>query len=264
MALNVFGCPNSSLATHKRAMNNESMEDNVYHSCGIWPQASLINHSCTCSARRSFIGDMMVVRATGDLEPGDEVTFWYQIPHFKANMRDKLKGWGFVCDCALCQDAKQTKATVKKERTKLRAALTEKCNSPVPSHKAMERLIDKLEATYAVSPDLVPRLGHWDAQMQVARIYAAKGNMDQAFKSACKVLVFLDFSLDDSKKGFEIKKWGMVLDYLIDAFMFIGSALIELKALASAKKAYQYAKTVYRIVVGEDETFEKTYEDHVV
>lgn len=265
MSLNVFGCPSSSLEIHMRAQNNKSIDEKHHHSCGIWPQASYINHSCMGSARRSFIGDMLIVRATRDLELGDEVTFPYRKPELDEDMRDKLKNWGFECACSLCAESKQTKASVKKERTKLAAVLMKECStrSRKPSVSSIERLLNRLEATYKSSPELVPRLGQWVPQMQVARVHMGNGNMHQAFRAACKVLVFLGFSLDESMDEFEVKKWGLVVDYLIESFLFIGEALAKLKATKSAEKAKGYAKTVYRIVIGEDETFEKTYKDWV-
>lgn len=259
MALNVFGNPISSLITHKRIMKNESAEDKAHHSCGIWPQASYINHSCTASARRSFIGDMIIVRATRDMEPGEEVTFWYQVPHYDENMRDKLKSWGFECDCTICQDAKKTKAVVKKERMKLRELLKKESKASASPGAAMECLIKKMEATYTTSPDLVPRLSLWDVQLRVAQLYMQQGKLDQAFKAGCKVFTLLGFEVVESKDDFEIKKWGMLFDSLIDAFFVISDVLLKLNAYKGARKADEYAKTVYKMVVGEDESFEKTY-----
>lgn len=51
-----------------------------FHTCGIWTLASYTNHSCYSNASRSFIGDMMVVRASQDLAPNTELTFWYHPP----------------------------------------------------------------------------------------------------------------------------------------------------------------------------------------
>ncbi|KAH7399189.1 hypothetical protein DE146DRAFT_783222 [Phaeosphaeria sp. MPI-PUGE-AT-0046c] len=260
MSLNVFGCPISSLTMHKRALKNQSVEEKAHHSCGIWPHASMINHSCTASARRSFIGDMIIVRATCDLQPGDEVTFWYQVPHFGEKIRDKLKDWGFECDCALCQDAKQTTAVTSKARTKLRAALKREMKSPAPACAAIERLVKKLDSTYTSPTDLVPRLGVWDLQMFLARTYMEHGKPLQAFKAACKALTVLGFALVESKDDFEVKKWGILFNPLIDLFFLIEDALFDLKAFKASKKADGYARTVFKMVVGENDSFDKTYD----
>jgi hypothetical protein len=89
MSLNVFGCPESSLTTHNNVIANKPNEEKEYDLCGIWTQASYINH-----ARRSFIGDMMIVRAAKDIDSDTEITFWYQVPtdHNSKKMQEKLLG----------------------------------------------------------------------------------------------------------------------------------------------------------------------------
>lgn len=261
MSLNVFGCPTSSLSSHKSLMKEESPLEGpkAYRSCGIWPKASLINHSCTSTARRAFIGDMMIVRATRDMAAGEELTFWYQVPQFKVDMKEELKSWGFECECAICEDVKQTKQAIKKERTKLHTELQKVAKGSATTAVKLERLINKMDATYTRSAEEVPRLGLWDAQMFLARMCLDEGNISKAFKAACKVLTLLGFVIDASQGGFEVKKWGLMVDHLVDAFFLIKVILIKLREVESAKKAEAYAKTAFKIVVGEDASFEKTY-----
>ncbi|PGH18369.1 hypothetical protein AJ79_00435 [Helicocarpus griseus UAMH5409] len=79
--LTSFGCPlpsretimSSRLGTYGQ---KPKYEDEKFHSCGIWPIASYINHSCNSNARGAFIGDMMIVRATRDIAANTEITFW--------------------------------------------------------------------------------------------------------------------------------------------------------------------------------------------
>ncbi|KAL4861267.1 hypothetical protein BDV12DRAFT_204185 [Aspergillus spectabilis] len=83
MALNCFSCPLSSLETHIRSSTDKAeatRAGNEFHSCGVWPLASYINHSCDSNAQRSFNGDMMIVRATRDITRDSEITFWYKSP----------------------------------------------------------------------------------------------------------------------------------------------------------------------------------------
>jgi len=42
---------------------------------GIWIISSYINHSCISNCRRSFIGDMQIIRATQDLHADTELVF---------------------------------------------------------------------------------------------------------------------------------------------------------------------------------------------
>lgn len=162
MSFNVFGCPRSSLDTHRNSINEKPSKTTAYHSCGIWTQASFINHSCTSNARRSFIGDMMIVRATRDLDPSTEITFWHQKPEGDPKkMREKLKNWQFSCTCAICNNDKATGAAVFAERVKLMKEL-KRAFGQAPPHTAklseVVRLLESLKNTYSRPTDDVPRL----------------------------------------------------------------------------------------------------------
>ncbi|KFY88611.1 hypothetical protein V500_06244 [Pseudogymnoascus sp. VKM F-4518 (FW-2643)] len=80
ISFNSFGCPLSSMNSQAKVRDHKDEPESAFHSTGIWIQASYINHSCTSNARRSFIGDMMIVRATRDLKKGTELSFWYHCP----------------------------------------------------------------------------------------------------------------------------------------------------------------------------------------
>lgn len=76
--------------------------------------ASYINHCCDSNARRSFICDMMIVRATSDLPPDTEVTFWHRVPNDNDydHLRKGFDHWGFECDCVICQDVRASGRSV--------------------------------------------------------------------------------------------------------------------------------------------------------
>ena len=76
IALNVFGCPQITLKTHFSHHSPEQQErQKHHHTTGIFLKASLINHSCHNNARRSFIGDMIIVRAAKDIPADTEISF---------------------------------------------------------------------------------------------------------------------------------------------------------------------------------------------
>lgn len=94
--------------------------DKQFHSCGVWPLASYINHSCNSNARRAFIGDMMIVRATRDLAPDEEINFWYHTPSWKKMMTAKRNsGTG---------DSDVTAPCVKMIRPRIRRSSTAESN----------------------------------------------------------------------------------------------------------------------------------------
>ncbi|CAG8888506.1 unnamed protein product [Penicillium egyptiacum] len=66
VSLDSFGSPTSSRGDHTYNARDASGSPERLHNCGIWPYASMINHSCMSNAHRAFIGDMMIIRAATD------------------------------------------------------------------------------------------------------------------------------------------------------------------------------------------------------
>jgi hypothetical protein len=52
---------------------------------------------------------------------------------------------------------------------------------------------------------------------------------------------------------------GLVVDHLVEAFLHARDAYQAIEAWSNGKKAEDYARTTYKIVVGEDVLFETTY-----
>jgi hypothetical protein len=266
MSSNVFGCPQSSLNTHRNSNTDKSNEATAYHSCGIWTQASFINHSCTSNARRSFIGDMMIVRATRDLEPGTEITFWYQIPEGDPKkLQEKLSNWQFTCTCAICDNDKETGAAVFAERAKLMKEL-KRAFGQAPPHTAklskVVRLLESLKNTYSRPMDEVPRLMLWDPQALLMRIYMSEGNVQKVLESFQQVLTLLGFIVtgaDSTSVPFRIVKWGLLVDYLIEVFLQARGTFETIGAKNDSKTAELYARVAFKMVVGEDTSFDSTY-----
>lgn len=68
---------------------------------GIWLQASRMNHACNSNTTRTFLGDLMVVRATKDIAKDGEITLSYFDPGNIPSEQQKA-WWGFVCSCTVC------------------------------------------------------------------------------------------------------------------------------------------------------------------
>lgn len=71
---------------------------------GIWIEASYINHSCLANVSRSFVGDMMVIRAQRAIKKGEELLHTYVPAHNTAEQKKKaFKAMGFTCKCDVCK-----------------------------------------------------------------------------------------------------------------------------------------------------------------
>ena len=273
---NVFGCPVSSLDSHIESCDrssptgNKTSEQKRHHSSGIWTHASYINHSCTKSACRAFIGNMMIVRASRDMEAGTEITFWYIAPDGTKSAKDLdevHKHWGFVCGCAICLDARATSATILTKRQKLtedvkRAFHFDTPTAPQIELERIERLLDTLRQTYTQAAKDVPRLSLWDLQLAMTRIYASQNKVGKTMELAMKGLTSLGFVVagaDSSQTLFTIVRWGLLANNLVEIFLHVRTAFMAMKAVKDAARAKEYAKTAFKILVGEDESFDATY-----
>jgi hypothetical protein len=265
MCLNVFGCPPSSLASQKENMSGKEENKKANHSSGIWTRASYINHCCTSTVQRAFIGDMMIIRANQDMDTGTEITFWYHSP-INSNVTDlqkKLENWGFVCDCVICEDGRATKATIVQERKQLLrqakrifdAAGTTKTNK-------LERLLNAVEKLYAKPADEVPRTQLWDPFLALAQVFVKQGRPDKALEWITKGLKSLGFKitgLDSSTSAFLVLKWGLAVDALVVAFLYAKDAFRAIGIWEKSMQAEDYARLAYKIIVGEDSSFDAIY-----
>jgi hypothetical protein len=238
-----------------------------FHSCGVWRLASYINHSCLSNAHRSFIGDMMVVRATKDLAPNTEVTFWYKSPFTRESEGDPLDlgHWGFKCDCAMCREVQGTDKTVMSKRTKLLADLRRLPKSlRETTSSRIEKIISGLAKTYTQPATTVPRLALWTSCLSLAAVYAASHRPQKAVELGLKALESLGFVIQggklpqDANRSLSVKKWGLMTDGVVGCWMILSGSYQTLAPGLEAQ-AEHYARISYRICVGEDQSFDETY-----
>ncbi len=277
ISLNCFGCPQVSTLTSHQKMQHQGRshptkpfapdESNGFHSCGLWPTASYINHSCTSNARRAFIGDMLIARATRDLPANTEITWWYQPPNSAERNKTLLRQWGFVCDCPLCEDEKSTSAAVLGKREVLTAGLRKqiaslrkgggKKETGVAVAK-IDAALDALAATYTRPASEVPRLAVW-AVMQnllMAVVGLEQVPMARKVKLLLAMLRSLGYVIEGGVGGtLKVQQWGLMMDGVVECWAFLRDAY-RLTAPELVVPAEGYARTAYRMVFGEDETFD--------
>ncbi|KAK1778009.1 hypothetical protein QBC45DRAFT_452057 [Copromyces sp. CBS 386.78] len=92
---NCFSSPLSTYDDTKPTYNSARMAK------GLWAHSSLMNHSCVPNTMRSFVGDMLICRATRDVKEGEELFQQYVPVKTLVDVRNKEfeEGWGFECRC---------------------------------------------------------------------------------------------------------------------------------------------------------------------
>ncbi|KAJ4287868.1 hypothetical protein N0V88_007581 [Collariella sp. IMI 366227] len=177
--------------------------------------------TCVSNARRAFIGDFMIARATRDLSANTEITWWYQPPGANnyAKQKEKLGHWGFEV------------IVVKKEVVVGR----------------MEAAVKAMGETYGRPASEVPRLAVWEAlQKPLMKLVQTKQlRAGQMVKLILMAFEALGFVIEGGASGtVVVRQWGLLMDAVVDL------------APELVKTAEGYARTAYRMVFGEDETFE--------
>ncbi|KAI0719169.1 hypothetical protein C8T65DRAFT_725512 [Cerioporus squamosus] len=75
---------------------------------GLYPLASLFNHSCSANALWYCIGDVMIIRATGPIPAGTEITIRYSGEESYEDRQAALKKHMVeLCACPLCEQDRQ-------------------------------------------------------------------------------------------------------------------------------------------------------------
>ncbi|KAJ5502157.1 hypothetical protein N7463_005031 [Penicillium fimorum] len=197
--LNGFGCPLFSRESHIGALKGDDdtakKVNGQFHSSGVWLMASHINHSCMSNARRSFIGDMMIIRASKDLPPNTEITFWYKSPmsrdpkEFPAN----LQHWGIRCDCILCQEALSTSSSILSTRNRIWADLRRLFKTSKINLRKIEDKVSTLAGTYSQPASEVPHLTLESPYLSLAAIYASSRKLEKSVEFGLKTLESLGF-----------------------------------------------------------------------
>ncbi|KXJ86816.1 hypothetical protein Micbo1qcDRAFT_218559 [Microdochium bolleyi] len=280
ISLNAFGAPPTSRDALSRRINPDSQHDTPdtpttttasrFATSGLWLLASRINHSCYGNCRRSFIGDVQIVRAARDLPAGTELVFGYRAAQHNeshAEVQAALRGyWGFECGCELCGVRLATTGEMLARRKVLKK---EKKRMDVD---AALRILEEIEeATYPpASPDaegVSIRIELWDAYFALGAEMLGRGEPTGCIRMIVRGLKALGFNVTATAAAATVSHWGYTTDLVPLAFLQLFTAYKTLTtpagaarepeacaAAAAAANAKKYAGVAYSILVGESET----------
>ncbi|KAG5660249.1 hypothetical protein KAF25_003771 [Fusarium avenaceum] len=280
ISINAFGSPrtsqgffNDTLVAAKNPSKDPKdiidMKETLFSTSGIWLLASRINHSCSGNCRRSFIGDMQIVRATQDIAASTELLFFYHPPNaleLYDEVQKKLQPWDFVCDCEMCKERKKTPTSVLERREECYKDLMEHTRDLTNFDAAKaNRLQRGVEKTYTGKPAKKVR-------MELAEVYAALGSRyrvdnkaAESGKMIIKALEALGYIIvaslpGDSQPHLEVKHWGVAEHYVPWLFLQLTVAYYAHNPRLYQKARY-YAQVSYSMIVGEGESIWDVFTD---
>lgn len=250
---NSFGCPVPSSAT-KQIVGELSQNSSGN---GVWIMPSFINHACpgAGSARRSFIGDMMVVRAARDIKKGEQITHAYNLTtEFDTRRANLLKIWGFVCDCSLCAaELLETSAIRNKRQTQLATILKLNGQSTNFLKKGIQ-LVRLLESTYTKPATEQPRHVVFEAFRHLA-IMEKGTTLDEILVTLHGALEALGYKIGESQGKVFITRHGSIATSLPEIFHQCSIAYSIFGDVSMAESYNEIAASFYEVIFGERKSF---------
>lgn len=102
--LNAYRCA-PPVSDYAFADGSGAGEEERHSSYGVFPLASLFNHSCAPNMCKVLLADWVFLRAARDIEPCEELTQFYCDIRMPVEMRQKELSdlFGFSCTCPRCR-----------------------------------------------------------------------------------------------------------------------------------------------------------------
>jgi len=277
---NCFGCPltskdaisdpewNRASKLPSTIQHDEGSQSPLYRTTGLWLKASFINHSCDPTCRRSFLGDLQIVRAARDLPAGTELTFSYLVVLGKSPEDPKslnrrlLEGWGFECSCPICDEDKELPPTIKNRRSRL---LKEFDNIAKTNLKKKKEVLQQLESTYSRPPTEVPRSQMWLPLFSLVPLYATGKHIsnekavDQVLSTFASAGYIIKgarlLEVEELPPRIRVEKWGLPNEGATSAWLTLRNAYKAWGDMDRAEQAKEFARISWMLLVGEDFSF---------
>ena len=242
----------------------EESPTGVAEGSGLWIMPSYINHSCWPNSIRSFLGDLLIVRAARDIPEGEEITLNYVESDFGVQKRQKsfCSGWGFNCKCTLCeietaeeQGAQDKRQELVEKALKFKVYLkqsVEKTNSGIAP---MITLIKGIEATYLKPEFIHPRVQLLSPTNILQTFLVRAERPPDVFFLAKQALNGLGFKITTKGGKVVIERYGYMLYPVMNLFVHVITAGAMMGDLWTATLWRNAALKVYEVLAGEKESF---------
>jgi len=231
---------------------------------GLWIMPSYINHSCWPNSVRSFLGDLLIVRAARDIREGEEITINYLENESSVQERQKsfYSGWDFNCTCTLCEIETAEQQGVRDKRQELVEKARkfevylkqsiEKTNSGIAP---MITLIRGIEATYTKPEFIQPRVPLLTPTHILQTFLVRAERPPDVFLLAKEALNGLGFKITINGGKVVIERYGWMCYPVMNLFVHVITAGAMMGDLWTATLWRNAAAKVYEVLAGEKESF---------
>jgi hypothetical protein len=228
---------------------------------GFWIHASYLNHSCLPNSVRTFLGDVLFLRATHDISAGEEITSQYVAPELILEDRQqKYKGsWGFECDCHLCQTDRDAGAEVEQGRLivfhDLKSRAQKLGGKPsVPALKKFAKRLKDLEDLYHEGGyDRLPKLLLVHPTLFLTEAWRGLNNTDKTIECATKLLRFFGIQIQIEGNTFSVlDNAGLVNVECVRALKYLAEGYTSKNQHELASAITSTSEVWFRIITGAD------------
>ncbi|KAM7193872.1 hypothetical protein V8F33_007558 [Rhypophila sp. PSN 637] len=202
-----------------------SMPDNLLAK-GLWIHTSYMNHSCVPNTMRSFMGDLLISRATRHIKKGEEIFQQYCPikPFPEVRQKQFVDNWGFTCTCVLCSSEQKSSATNFAKRNELVDKIDKICGK----HKILDNIaVNKGIESKDIIPDAairnVDRLMRQLEDLHEQEIY--DGHHEEGVLIPRLMLIYPTNWLISAHRG--RKNWSRVVKYSIKVLRNFGFRTIR-------------------------------------
>ncbi|THY85221.1 hypothetical protein D6C92_08965 [Aureobasidium pullulans] len=223
-------------------------------SLALFLRASLANHNCLFNTKRSFIGDLIIFRATKDIPKDAEITIAYLDPGGADNdlLQDTLfKNLGFRCGCLVCQTEAKRTTDRKSLVQRMRTFLSSQRVGPMFVRQA-EALAVELEEAYSLHLSLglpcvcVSPIWQWLCQE-----YFLLGDRYHVERCAMNVLKVHGYKVETEGSKVSLDAtYGFPSMAVVGALSFLSRMYERDGNVALSQEFETLAKTVYKIENG--------------
>ena len=255
---NAFAFP---LLSDPRSSSATRFSTKVF-SHGLWIKASYMNHTCNPTVRRSFISDLIILRAQSHIHRDTEIRFDYVSSLSPVSHRRKyLSVYGFYCECKRCiSEAETPQANLEARQIFCNDFERLIARQDGAEYRVCMMLLLTIDGTYTTPPSIEPRLAL--APPLLSLIVAAKA-ADMHVKVISLIRKLLDalgfvlqYDVDREEQRFEILRWGFFIDEIMLVMIDLVRAFEALRQEGWRRGAEREAKKCYLITFGEDSSWE--------
>lgn len=240
-------------------------------STGLWIHVANANHACLSNAVRSFIGDMIILRAARDLKDGEEITISYQkpAPLLKDRQKALWDSWRFRCNCLLCTSEINSGIKMHNLAEHVETSMAFMGDRSLDAILAAdtemiamaEIVAEDLEQVYADNlMHRLPCLGMVDIWQWLCQTYCQDRNRNQLKRCATKILESHGYwiTLQGSQVSVDLTH-GIPTVAVVNALMYLAGVAEGEQKTELSLEFKAWARRFYEIVNGNMTGFELKY-----